>query len=144
MGRHSSSVVYVDSSGDLRDPFSLCFNPKDGPFCRSFNEGRRIFSSGRSLVGAGGWFGWGLPRLKYDLKAKETVIEKEALERALVKFWEEIPLSPLPARRSRFDDTHWYAHGISIDSSASLEQRSSILDPVRKRERADSLEKVFE
>lgn len=63
----------------------------DGPFERSFNEGRHIFSSGRSLVGAGGWGGWGLARTDYRERNRLSD-QKQSLQKDFDDYWKKHPV----------------------------------------------------
>ena len=58
-----------------------------GPFSRSFAEGRRIFSSGRSLVGAGGWTGWGVSREEFNVIIQQSRQAGKDLPPVLLSEW---------------------------------------------------------
>ncbi|KAL7415660.1 hypothetical protein BDY24DRAFT_381811 [Mrakia frigida] len=92
LARQSSERIGIYEDGVPETVYSYSSIQPFGPFERSLNAGRRIFSSGRSLVGAGGWFGWGLSRAEYDLNLKETNEQKEALSITLAQFWDQRPL----------------------------------------------------
>lgn len=74
----------IDTDGIADSDFlPSSFMPQEqGPFERSFDSARRIFSSGRSLVGAGGWAGWGLTGPQYqanELVSLTTIAEIDQL-----------------------------------------------------------------
>ena len=62
-----------------------------GPYHRSFNEGRHIFSSGRSLVGAGGWGGWGLARPDYH-ERNQLLEQKNSLQEDIDNYFKKRPV----------------------------------------------------
>ena len=93
----------------------------NGPFLRSLSCARRIFSSGRSTIGAGGWGGWGL--LPADLDAHRDAVshQKGELEAAIAK---ELPIVDFEWT-AELEEKHksswsWYPSGTQQDSARKM------------------------